>query len=224
MIINQFGAGSGGDKEMKTEIFTQSGTWTCPSGVEKVFVRLFGGGGGGNQYGGGGGAYMAYSEFDVTSGNAYPITIGAGGAADGVGGITSFGTLLSANGGGKATPTKAGCGGSGGGGAYTGVAGGDGSQFGGGGGCKGDGGNGGTYGGGGGAGGLGTSDQTSYTRGGNGGTYGGVVAVAGLITEPQIIRQADPVVHTVADGGMVAMVAAVEVMAATVVMAALKTV
>lgn len=28
----------------------------------------------------------------------------------------------------------------------------------------------------------------------------GVVAVAGLITEPQIIRQADPVVHTVAMG------------------------
>jgi hypothetical protein len=173
MIINQFGGGSSAEKEMKTEIFTQSGTWTCPSGVEKVMVRLFGGGGGGNQYGGGGGGYMAYSEFDVTSGNAYPITIGAGGAADGVGGITSFGTLLSANGGGKATPTKAGCGGSGGGGAYEGVAGGDGSQFGGGGGYRGDGGNGGTYGGGGGAGGLGMSDQTSYTRGGNGGTYGG---------------------------------------------------
>ena len=46
MIINQVG-GSAAEKVLKTEIFTQSGTWTCPDGVEKVFVRLFGGGGGG---------------------------------------------------------------------------------------------------------------------------------------------------------------------------------
>ena len=65
MIINQFGGGGSTDKEMKTEIFTQSGTWTCPSGVEKVFVRLFGGGGGGgggkqNAGGGGGGSCKIY--------------------------------------------------------------------------------------------------------------------------------------------------------------------
>ena len=43
MIINQFGGGSAAEKVLKTEIFTHSGTWTCPAGVEKAFVRLFGG-------------------------------------------------------------------------------------------------------------------------------------------------------------------------------------
>ena len=62
MIINQFGGGA--EKVLKTEIFTQSGSWTCPAGVEKAFVRLFGGGGGSGgdrslaaDYGGGGGAH-----------------------------------------------------------------------------------------------------------------------------------------------------------------------
>ena len=54
MIINQFGGGSAAEKVLKTEIFTQSGTWTCPDGVEKVFVRLFGGGGGGGSRSSGG--------------------------------------------------------------------------------------------------------------------------------------------------------------------------
>ena len=78
MIINQFGGGA--EKVLKTEIFTQSGTWTCPAGVEKAFVRLFGGGGGGgygnSSGGGGGGGHMAYSELNVAPGTAYPITIG----------------------------------------------------------------------------------------------------------------------------------------------------
>ena len=131
MIINQVAAGGGGDKVLKTEIFTQSGTWTCPSGVEKAFVRLFGGGGGGScgdSYGGGGGGgHMAYSELSVTPGTAYPLTIGAGGAGGKTtsnsntgtvgsnGGITSFGTLLSASGG-SGGSQSGGAGGTGGGG------------------------------------------------------------------------------------------------------------
>ena len=113
MIFNQIGSGSSGAKQVVTEIFTASGTWTCPAGVDKVFVRLFGGGGGGgglnedNNYitgGGGGGGYMAYSALNVTPNSNYTVTIGAGGAGTssgngGTGGVTSFGILLSANGG-----------------------------------------------------------------------------------------------------------------------------
>ena len=117
MIINQVAAGGGGEKVLKTEIFTASGTWTCPSGVEKAFVRIFGGGGGGSTKGaGGGGGYMAYSELDVTPGTAYPVTIGAGGSSGSAGGVTSFGTLLSANGGTAASNYNGGSGGTGGGG------------------------------------------------------------------------------------------------------------
>ena len=211
MIINQFGGGA--EKVLKTEIFTQSGTWTCPAGVEKAFVRLFGGGGSGYEFAsyhvgdldkigpGGGGGCMAYSELAVTPGTAYPVTIGAGGKfasnKAGSGGVTSFGTLLSANGGSGATGTKGGSGGSGGGGCTVGeynkysidtASGGDGTQFGGGGGGNaftnstyyeetyegGNGGNGGTYGGGGGAGVTSAKGSSGYdATPGTGGTYGG---------------------------------------------------
>lgn len=98
--------------KMYTEIITSSQSWTPPDGVKMVTVRLFGGGGGGgkggNAYdgyyygaggGGGGGGYMKAQNVAVTPGQAYLITIGAGGAASRNGGATSFGTLLSANGG-----------------------------------------------------------------------------------------------------------------------------
>ena len=58
---------------------------------------------------------MAYSDLDVTAGNAYSITIGAGGAKQKNGGITSFGTLLSANGGSASSGRIGGDGGTGGG-------------------------------------------------------------------------------------------------------------
>ncbi|MFQ9148248.1 MAG: glycine-rich domain-containing protein [Eubacteriales bacterium] len=137
MIINQFG-GSAAEKVLKTEIFTTSGNWTCPAGVEKIFVRLFGGGAGGSKTGGGGGGYMAYAELNVTPGSTYPITIGTGGSgaaqsqSAGNGGITSFGTLLSANGGEAPTIDHGGNGGAGGAGGYD-CTGGTGGQFGGGG-------------------------------------------------------------------------------------------
>ena len=157
----------------KTEIFTTSSTWTVPIDCTSIFVRLFGAGGGGNTYGGGGGGYMETGTFEVTPGDTYTITIGTGATAA-AGGASSFGTLLSASGGGVATSTKAGSGGSGGGACgFKGVAGGDGAYGGGGGGSgayawttyddednyyiqsvnAGAGGKGGTYGGGGGGGG-----------------------------------------------------------------------
>lgn len=201
---------------LKTEVITKTQTWTVPEGVTSVNVFLFGGGGGSgasvkypsysadtyaNGYGGGGGGgYMAKSTLTVTPGQSVPVTIGAGGAVSKAGGTTSFGSLLSANGGsagGDGTTSgasngyggKGGDGGSGGGGSYgshtvpytnpssrtyleNGGAGGTGGQFGGGGGgIHAKGGNGGQYGGGGGAG-LGSTAGTGGTYGGAGGAPG----------------------------------------------------
>ena len=184
---------------LKTEVITKTQTWTVPDGVTSVNVFLFGGGGGGGSNarsegeeraygGGGGGGYMAKSTFTVTPKQSINVTIGAGGAVGQAGGTTSFGSLLSAQGGSAGENArvdgtrgyggKGGDGGSGGAG-NTGTylsyfvncgAGGNGAQFGGGAGSyEANGGNGGTYGGGGGA---GDSDSGSYS-GGTGGQYGG---------------------------------------------------
>lgn len=216
MIFNPI---CGSAKKLVTEIITKSGTWTCPDGVEKITVRLFGGGGAGSAWltgsydfscvgAGGGGGCMAYSQLEVSPGTTYPITIGAGGKKTynsdrhiyigGNGGITSFGTLLSANGGSGSNGVNGGDGGSGGGGymcaetsnnyaSSNGGNGGNGSQFGGGGGANGytnwgsssngnggNGGNGGTWGGGGGAGQSSCNSSTQYKAiPGVGGQYGG---------------------------------------------------
>lgn len=150
---------SGGPrKSMVTEIIAATQEWTVPAGVKSISVRIFGAGGGGGQryYGyGGGGGEMAYGTFNVTPGTKYTVTIGKGGygnannANGGSGGASSFGTLLSAAGGGCPN------GGTGGGaaGVYTAS-------------DRKAGGNG-TYGGGGG------SVNNSGSKGGNGGTYGG---------------------------------------------------
>ena len=184
---------------LKTEVITKTQTWTVPDGVTSVNVFLFGGGGGGGSNarsegeeraygGGGGGGYMAKSTFTVTPKQSINVTIGAGGAVGQAGGTTSFGSLLSAQGGSAGENArvdgtrgyggKGGDGGSGGAG-NTGTylsyfvncgAGGNCAQFGGGAGSyEANGGNGGTYGGGGGA---GDSDSGSYS-GGTGGQYGG---------------------------------------------------
>lgn len=111
-----------------TDVFTQSGTWTCPAGVTSVHVMVFGGGAGGMRASdgsggaGGGGGHMKSSTLTVTPGTRYPVTIGRGGAGGsssataGAGGATSFGTLLSANGGSIGSYNVGGNGGTGGGG------------------------------------------------------------------------------------------------------------
>lgn len=115
-------------KTMKTvtEIFTSSGTWTCPAGVTSIHVQVFGAGGaggaGGDGAGGGGGAggHMKSSTLSVTPGITYTITVGTGGKATtttgGTGGPTSFSSLLSADGGTGGSISSAGSGGTGGGG------------------------------------------------------------------------------------------------------------
>lgn len=83
----------GGQKRLFREVFTASGSWTCPDFVDEVYVMAFGGGGGGggggiyyvngsayySYGGGGGGGYMAQGKVRVTPGTSYAFTIGAGG-------------------------------------------------------------------------------------------------------------------------------------------------
>ncbi len=80
------------------EVFTSSGTWTQPAGVTKVLVWAVGGGGGGTGTSRGGGGEVVYGHVTV-SGNI-SVTVGSGGAdANTDGGDTTFGSLVTANGG-----------------------------------------------------------------------------------------------------------------------------
>ena len=92
--------------------FTASGTWTCPTGVTRIFIHIAGGGGGGargsyaSQAGAGGSCWGFYTHLEVTAGTVYTVTVGAGGAIGTTsinstacygssGGTSSFGALLS---------------------------------------------------------------------------------------------------------------------------------
>lgn len=96
-----------------TQVFTSSGIFTVPDGVRSIDIFCVGGGGAGCnlsdnlQNGGGGGGYTATKKgYAVTPGQTYAVTIG------GQGGTTSFGNVLSAEGG--KTPTALSTGGNGG--------------------------------------------------------------------------------------------------------------
>ena len=188
------GGGSGSDFHgLMTEVYTSSTMWLVPSNAvnNEFSVRIFGGGGGGSPGGGGGGGWMNNDTLTLEPGTLIFINIGSGGESvedssySGMhypfwatsGGITSFGTYLSASGGSAPTiPNNdyrnqswyngtGGSGGSGGGGLKSG---GTGYQFGGGGGnlaSGGSGGHGGPWGGGGG----GNTIGQGGTYGGNGG-------------------------------------------------------
>ncbi len=85
------------------DTFTASGTWTCPSDVDRVFLYGCGGGGGGQGgTGEGGGASIPHlASVSVTPSVAYAVTIGGGGAGNGptttqkgaYGGDTIFGSV-----------------------------------------------------------------------------------------------------------------------------------
>lgn len=75
--------------------FTSSGTVQIPSGITRVFVSLCGGGGGGggadNSGGGGGGGggseCIMRHRMNVTAGNTYTYTVGAGGSGGSAGSV-----------------------------------------------------------------------------------------------------------------------------------------
>lgn len=163
----------------QSRVFTSSGTWTCPDGVNEIYVRCIAPGGTGNngkiegysggKGGGGGGFIMA--KISTTPGNNYAVSISSG--------LTSFGGVMTATAGNSGAN-----GGTGGNFTHTETptvlftgAGGDGNSGnndsgggGGGGGSElGKGGNGGTYGGGGG---LHSSSVSSGDNSGGGGMLG----------------------------------------------------
>ncbi len=107
----------------RTAVFYSNGSWTAPAGVTSIMVDAAAGGGGGgyvasnNGAGGGGGAAVKLASYTVVPGTAYPVTIGAAGAAQTgsvaatAGGNTSLGALFTLSGGAAAsgnTPGAAG--------------------------------------------------------------------------------------------------------------------
>lgn len=101
-------------------LFTSSGTWTVPSGVTKAFVVVVGASAGSGGYpnnvkSASGGYAMA---FVTGLSGSIAITVGTGGwgstgQSTGAGGNSSFGTYVSATGGGAASGGNAGARGSG---------------------------------------------------------------------------------------------------------------
>ncbi len=79
------------------QVFTSSGTWIRPKGVNKCLVEVVGGGGGGEGGGGGGGGY-ARKICSLTT-ESVPVVVGNGGDVSCDGKISSFGTFCSAEGG-----------------------------------------------------------------------------------------------------------------------------
>lgn len=170
------GAGAGGAARYYWQ-FTASGTWTKPAGLPDgamVTVEMWGGGGGGGSHssggGGGGGGYTTAGIRVADLPSTVPVTIGAGGAINGNGGDTLFGTLLRARGGGTGAAAAGGAGGAGGavdygvpaaeGGAASTAAGRAGSG-------------GGEFGGGGGGGGTSATGSSYRAGAGGGGVFGG---------------------------------------------------
>jgi len=118
--------------------FTNSTTWTVPSGVKSVYVSIAGGGAGGVTHwgyavdgfsdtiivsGASGGFLIAY-PLNLTPGEVIPITVGAGGPAANANtalsaqaGTTVFGAYLSCTGGANYTSPGS-CGAQGGFGTY----------------------------------------------------------------------------------------------------------
>jgi hypothetical protein len=124
LVINDTGSlnlpgGTSGQRPIVTTTvtsFTTVGTtaWVAPTGVSEIEVLVVAGGGGGGRYGAGGGAggLLYRSNYPVTAGSSYIVTIGAGGAGH-VGDAQSGGTA--ANGGNSQFDTLIALGGGGGG-------------------------------------------------------------------------------------------------------------
>lgn len=91
------------------QTFTASGTFTVPANVRSIDIFCVGGGGGGGRdnsdysrkrtTGGGGGYTTTKKAYQVTPGQKFTVTVGNGGGYMSDGGASSFGTVLTANGG-----------------------------------------------------------------------------------------------------------------------------
>ena len=194
----QWASASAGLKSQ--QVFTSSGTWTKPSGINLIKVCVTGGGGGGgsgnsthNARGGGGGGGTAIEVIDVSSVSSVTVTVGSGGAGGAAGenngstgGTSSFGSYCSATGGyGGRTQPSASTAGVGSGGDIN-ISGGDGTQYEGGGSSADEGGSttgGASYWGGGGQGAGGNGNDVrngqAYGSGGGGGQHNGSSGTAG---------------------------------------------
>lgn len=123
-------------------VYTDVGstTWTCPPGVTAVQVLVVGGGGGGGRGfygdggggGGGGGGVVYHSNYSVTPGNFYPVTVGAGGVPGIAGGGQSYAPIIAGANGGNSVFGNITALGGGGGGSQNGSAGSSGGSGGGG--------------------------------------------------------------------------------------------
>lgn len=111
--------------QINIQIFTASGTCTFTVGMKYCFVEIVGGGAGGgacqatsstecsNGGGGGGGGYCKALYTAATVGASQAVTVGAAGAggnggASGAGGTSTFGSFLTATGGGSVAQGLAG--------------------------------------------------------------------------------------------------------------------
>ncbi len=110
-----------GLKAQRSQMFNTSGSWTVPTGVTSVTVRVWGAGGGGGgstgsssaKGGGGGGGAFREATLTVVPGNTISYTIGTGGAggtagnAGAAGTSTSFGVVTAGGGNGGGGGTNA---------------------------------------------------------------------------------------------------------------------
>jgi hypothetical protein len=111
-VCNGAGGGGGGSVQFSNmQVYSTPGTytWTCPAGVTKVMVELWGGGGS-SQVGdlsSGFGAGYGKDILTIVPGNTYTIIVGAGGSAPyscggysraNAGGTSSFGSLYASGG------------------------------------------------------------------------------------------------------------------------------
>ena len=116
-----YGAGPVGGLAFDVQVFTVSGTWTKPTGLDpnhQILIEAWGGGGGGGLIGGGGGgAYVARRVLASQVAPSVSVTVGAGGATGDfgtAGGASIFGGAVTAFGGGGGGNTATNSGGGGG--------------------------------------------------------------------------------------------------------------